>query len=101
MRLRSIAIALCLAGLVFTGTRDQPPAKRVSGSVSHEAVVERKGFRLFYRVIGDREPVIIILAGGPGGDSAYLIPVVDGVKANYQCALLEQRGTGRSTVAKL
>ncbi len=100
MRLRSIAFVLYLAGLAFTGTRDQPPAKRVSGSVSHDGLVERNGFRLFYRVIGDRGPVIIVLAGGPGGDPAYLTPVVDGMKANYQCVLLEQRGTGRSTLTR-
>src|SRR2546430_4713738 len=100
MRPAPVVLAFCFAGLAFTGSKDQPTTKFAQGSLARDGSVERDGFRLFYRVLGDRGRVVIMLAGGPGGDPAYLKPVIDRLKTKYQCVLLEQRGTGRSKLSK-
>jgi proline iminopeptidase len=67
---------------------------------SIQAVRERKlsrnGLDLFFRIVGDKGPLVIILAGGPGADPGYMQPVFTELSKNYQCVVFEQRGTGRS-----
>jgi proline iminopeptidase len=60
----------------------------------------RDGVQLFYRTSGSGTP-IVFLSGGPGFDVDYMIPVAEFVPASYQRVFFEQRGTGRSRVAKL
>jgi proline iminopeptidase len=59
----------------------------------------RDGVSLFYRTTGSGSP-IIFLSGGPGFTVDYMIPVAEFVPANYQRVFYEQRGTGRSKLAK-
>ena len=62
--------------------------------------IRRKDFDLHYRVVGNHGPYVILLSGGPGGEVDHLEPVADALSADCRPVLLEQRGTGRSTLAK-
>jgi proline iminopeptidase len=54
---------------------------------------------LHYQTMGRGEPVLI-LSGGPGASSAYLEPVYVEVARHARAILLDQRGTGRSVLAR-
>ncbi len=60
-----------------------------------EKITRGDGFDLYYHTIGAGEP-IVLLSGGPGMDVDLLKPVAVELGHDYQCVLLEQRGTGRS-----
>jgi proline iminopeptidase len=62
---------------------------------SEDGRVPRDGFDLCYRTVGVGEP-LVLLSGGPGIDASFLDPVADELGHNFECILLEQRGTGRS-----
>ncbi|HZH98250.1 MAG TPA: alpha/beta hydrolase [Fimbriimonadaceae bacterium] len=64
------------------------------GSVSRDDVT------LHYTTVGSGAP-LIMLSGGPGQDVSQLSELVSGISAARTCVLLEQRGTGRSTLTKL
>lgn len=70
----------------------------VPGSIRAETdgFVQRPDVKLFYRIHGDKGPVLVILAGGPGGANTMLQPIADHLKDRFRCVMLEQRGTGRS-----
>jgi proline iminopeptidase len=54
--------------------------------------------RLFYEVIGNGEPIVVV-HGGPGLDHAYLQPGLDALATRYTLIYYDQRGTGRSSAA--
>ncbi len=57
------------------------------------------GATLAYRSYGTG-PVVIVLAGGPGLNAAYMAPLARTIAADgYRAVLLEQRGTGLSAAA--
>jgi proline iminopeptidase len=70
------------------------PASAQDGKVS------RDGFELHYRTVGTGTPMVI-LAGGPGLEVDYIVPMADHLPASYQKVFLEQRGTGRSTLPEV
>jgi proline iminopeptidase len=51
--------------------------------------------RLYYRVIGEGQP-IIILHGGPDFDHHYLLPEMDRLADSFRLVYYDQRGRGRS-----
>jgi len=54
---------------------------------------------LAYAAYG-RGPIVVVLAGGPGLNAAYMAPLARTIAADgYRAVLLDQRGTGRSTAA--
>lgn len=57
------------------------------------------GVTLHYEIVGKGEPVVL-LSGGPGFSSEYLRPVADGLGKTYAAVLFDQRGTGKSALAK-
>jgi proline iminopeptidase len=63
-----------------------------------DGFVARPDVKLHYRIHGDKGPVLVILAGGPGGANTMLQPIADHLKDRFRCVMLEQRGTGRSTL---
>src|SRR5438128_1648614 len=77
---------------VLAGDKDSPRPVETSA----DGKVPRDGFDLYYRVFGDKGPLLVVLAGGPGSDPGYMKPVVDELSTEFRCVLLEQRGTGRS-----
>ncbi|MEW6737732.1 MAG: alpha/beta hydrolase [Acidobacteriota bacterium] len=52
---------------------------------------------LHFKIYGNGTP-ILLLSGGPGFESDYLTNVAMVLSKNYQCILLDQRGTGKSPV---
>jgi pimeloyl-ACP methyl ester carboxylesterase len=64
------------------------------------AFVELRGYRFHVRTFGDEtRPPLIVVVGGPGGDSKYLAPLQALSKGNY-VILYDQRGTGLSPRVK-
>lgn len=56
---------------------------------------------IYYQTFGTGQPVLII-NGGPGLDSAGFEPVAKAIAAQgFQAVLFDQRGTGRSPLAKI
>jgi proline iminopeptidase len=53
------------------------------------------GTHLYYEIIGQGAP-LIILHGGPGGSHRYFLPYMTGLANEYQLFFYDQRGTGQS-----
>ena len=53
---------------------------------------------VYYELYGKGDPVYF-LAGGPGMDPDYLLPVINELSDKYLCVLIYQRGTGRTQPA--
>ena len=92
--LPSVGIA-ALALTIFTGCSSSPSEEVM---VSTHTVPNNTG-ELYYEIYGSGKP-ILFLTGGPGNSGEYFIPVAKRVSARYQSILLNQRGTGRSTVTE-
>jgi proline iminopeptidase len=65
-----------------------------------EGVVQTEDLDLHYQIFGDGFP-ILFLAGGPGSESTYMLPIVRELEKAYQVILLDQRGTGKSRLEKV
>jgi pimeloyl-ACP methyl ester carboxylesterase len=64
-----------------------------------DALVELGGVRLHTRRLGTGPPVVV-LHGGPGADYAYLLPQYDRLAHGRALLFYDQRGGGRSPVAR-
>jgi proline iminopeptidase len=62
-------------------------------------VVDVDGGRLFGREVGNGDPTIVVVHGGPDFDHGYLLPEMDGLAASFRLAYYDQRGRGSSTLA--
>src|SRR5213592_952502 len=69
----------------------------LAGASTRAAEVTTDGAVLHYDTLGKGDPVIV-LAGGPGFSSAYMLPLAKHIAKTHMAVLLDQRGTGRSTV---
>lgn len=58
--------------------------------------VELRGYKFHVQTYGDSHlPPIVVVHGGPGGDSKYLYPI-QGLAKDYYVIFYDQRGTGLS-----
>ena len=64
-----------------------------------DALVDLGGVRLHTRRVGPAPPVVV-LHGGPGADYAYLLPQYDRLAHGRALLFYDQRGGGRSPVAR-
>src|SRR5688572_5134289 len=62
--------------------------------------LDRGDFTLHYKIHGNRGDYVLLLSGGPGSAVTYMQPFADSLSRNFQCIMLEQRGTGRSLLKK-
>ncbi len=86
------ATSLCFLGF-FAGCTSVPPTVDNDPSLDH---VELQGYRFHVRRYGDKSlPPIVVVHGGPGGDSKYLYPI-QGLAKNNHVIFYDQRGTGLS-----
>ncbi len=95
------ALILILAGLSVTAASMAAAADqsdREERGVMQEGKVQRDGFDLYYRIAGKDGPFVVLLSGGPGADVRHMLPVAEEVSRTHRAVLLEQRGTGRSTL---
>jgi len=65
-----------------------------------EGVVQTEDLELHYQIFGDGFP-ILLLSGGPGAESSYMLPIVKELEKAYQVILLDQRGTGQSRLERI
>lgn len=80
-------------------------ASASAGSAHSVAITQMPGTfaagaaRLAYTSYG-KGPIVVVLAGGPGLDAAYMAPLARTIAADgYRAVLLDQRGTGKSIAA--
>ncbi|NMM09282.1 MAG: alpha/beta hydrolase [Polaromonas sp.] len=77
----------------FAGCTAVPPT--VEGNASLK-FVELENYKFHVRTFGDKRlPPLIVVHGGPGGDSKYLYPIKDFAKTHF-LVFYDQRGTGLS-----
>ncbi len=67
--------------------------------VAREARVAVGGVELFTRRVGDGPPAVV-LHGGPGAHHDYLLPAFDALAEGRELLYYDQRGGGRSPVAR-
>jgi len=68
----------------------------VSGQRARQGLLTLGDARLFYEVLGDGDPIIVV-HGGPGLDHSYLRPGLDALATRNTVIYYDQRATGRST----
>ncbi len=86
------AMSFSLFGL-FAGCAWVPPTVENDPSLEF---VELGHYRFHVRTVGDKQlPPVIVVHGGPGGDSKYLYPT-EGLSRNHRVIFYDQRGTGLS-----
>ncbi len=66
---------------------------------AHASTVPVRGIELFVRRIGSGPPVVV-LHGGPGAHHDYLLPGFDALADGRELIYYDQRGGGRSPVAR-
>lgn len=81
------SVALLSHGLVFAEVEPQLDQVEVPGGV------------LSYKLMGSG-PTIVLLAGGPGASSDYLLPLARILAETHRVVLPQGRGVGRSTVSR-
>ena len=90
------AMSFVLLGLL-AGCSSVTPTVEFDSSLEF---VELQDYRFHVRTFGNKtSPPLIIVHGGPGGDSKYLYPLHDLSKNNY-VIFYDQRGTGLSPRVK-
>lgn len=68
-----------------------------AGAPHAEQGVKRvNGAELFYRAIGEGEP-LVVAHGGPGMDQNYLLPQMEELAKQHRLIFYDQRGTGGSS----
>jgi proline iminopeptidase len=75
-----------------------PPPARAQASPTRQGLLAIETGRIFYEVVGEGAPVIVV-HGGPGLDHSYLRPGLDVLAASSSLVYYDQRGTGRSEAA--
>src|ERR1041384_4936774 len=65
-----------------------------NSSVPREGFVPVKNAELYYREIGQGQP-IMLLHGGPDFDHTYLLPDMDRLSDSFRLIYYDQRGRGR------
>ena len=86
------AASFALFGL-FAGCTQVPPTVENDPSLEF---VELADYRFHVRTFGDQQlPPVIVVHGGPGGDSNYLYVIQD-LSRNHHVIFYDQRGTGLS-----
>ena len=86
---------LCLA--LFSCNGDN--ARQSAASTAREGYFNSAGdIRLYYRIIGQGADTLVMLHGGPGMDSEYMIPDFEPLAQQYKLLFYDQRGGGRSSL---
>jgi proline iminopeptidase len=86
-------ISRLLVGLAVFLAIGAAPAQ---GQRARQGLLSLDDARLYYEVIGDGDPMIVV-HGGPGLDHSYLQPGLNVLARSNTLIYYDQRGTGRST----
>jgi proline-specific peptidase len=72
----------------------------ISGARAHEGFVSLRGYKVWYRVVGERDEPgrspLLCLHGGPGATHDYLAPLEDMTATGRRVVLYDQLGGGNS-----
>src|SRR5438132_938269 len=92
------AASIVGAGCMRAGTGATPAPSVAIRLASREGFIETSdSVRLYYRVLGDAADTIVVLHGGPGFHSNYLIPDLTPFAAHHTLIFFDQRNAGRSS----
>jgi proline iminopeptidase len=84
-----------LAFVVAINLSAAAPQDSIDGKVTRDDV------DLFYKIVGPASgDYVLVLSGGPGEDIRSMQGIADELGKKYRCIMWEQRGTGRSKLAK-
>jgi proline iminopeptidase len=61
-----------------------------------EGFVSVNGARLYYRIVGSGEPLVMV-HGGPGSNMLHLLPYCDTLSNEFKLIYYDQRGCGKSS----
>lgn len=64
---------------------------------NEQGFVPVKGGNLFYEIIGEGEPLVIV-HGGPGLDHTYFLPQMEVLAGKYRLIFYDQRACGKSSI---
>ncbi|PKP46294.1 MAG: hypothetical protein CVT95_07200, partial [Bacteroidetes bacterium HGW-Bacteroidetes-12] len=91
-----IVLALLIIGCT-TGTNKDNDS--LSTGKVEDKNIEINGINHYFKIIGTGEP-ILVLHGGPGLFSDYLISSFEGLAEGYQFIFYDQRGSGKTDFPK-
>lgn len=75
------------------------PGSQVAAQAAAEGFVDAgDGVRLYYRLIGSNPDPVVLIHGGPGFTSDYLIDDLETMAHSHALFVYDQRGIGRSTL---
>ncbi|HVS62110.1 MAG TPA: alpha/beta fold hydrolase [Thermoanaerobaculia bacterium] len=86
-----LAVLLGTASPIVAPGQQEPPRPP-----SEEGILEIEGARLAYRTFGEGVPVVV-LHGGPGLDSSYLLPQMAELADGFRLIFYDQRTSGDSS----
>lgn len=94
MNLQSVIIRFTIACILLFAAR----AKAQDGSslLIKEGIVHVNGTDLYYEVMGEGTPMVIV-HGGPGMDHTYLLPQMAKLARHYKLIFYDQRASGKSS----
>lgn len=69
-----------------------------NGAFAQYQKVKNHDLDIYYRIIGKGTP-LLILGGGPGDNSDRYLSLCELLSSDFQCILVDQRGSGKSTPA--
>jgi proline iminopeptidase len=87
---RTARIPLVLVVVACSGS-----STSATPSAADSGFVAAPGARLFYKSVGNREPILVV-HGGPGMDHTYLLPGMLGLAKSHRMVFYDQRGGGRT-----
>ena len=82
---------------VFISLLTLSPAASYSQKVVFEGLKEINGTQLYFKVIGDGEPLLVV-HGGPGLNHNYFLPHLEKLAKKYQLIFYDQRSAGQSAL---
>jgi proline iminopeptidase len=94
--LRPVLLRLSLVAAIGAASM----ASAGSASAAPVGTFVSAGATMHYTTYGTSGPIVVVLAGGPGLNAAYMAPLARTIAADgYRAVLLDQRGTGLSQAA--
>src|SRR5512132_970157 len=88
---------LCMA-ILFSGCRTGGAAPAPAPAA--EGRVQGDGAALFYRMVGSGPDLLVMIHGGPGMDSGYMVPDCAPLAEHHRLLFYDQRGSGRSELLR-
>jgi proline iminopeptidase len=96
MKVSVLVFALCLAVSSFAQTAAPKPARASNVYPIQEGFVDANGVMLYYWVVGNGSPLMIV-HGGPGASHEYFLPYLLPLARHNKLVFIDERGSGKSS----